>query len=137
SARLGRFNLRARLIKSGARHRGWPGRSFGSGASHRGVSRPATRPGLEEFEIVNDYLQLRPFLVVFTGPLIKLEMTFNEVLLAFAEILLDHVRQLATGLAVEGFHVNKHGFVVPLARLLILALVVDREAEGRDLASRG
>src|SRR6266481_7087119 len=64
-------------------------------------------------------------------------MTFDEVLLAFAEILLDHVCQLATGLAVEGFHVDKHGFVVPLARLLILALVVDREAEGRDLASRG
>src|SRR5262249_53626908 len=76
-------------------------------------------------------------LVVFAGPLIKFQMAFDEVLLTFAKILLDHVSQLSAGLAVKGLHVDKHGVILPLAGLRILPLIVNREAERGHLASGG
>ena len=64
-------------------------------------------------------------------------MPFDEGLITLVQVLLHEVGRLAELAAIERFDIEEDRFVFPLAGLLVLLAVVDREAELRDLAAVG
>lgn len=90
----------------------------------------------KELEVIDNHLEFAAVRAVFGLPLVKLQVPFDEHLRALVQILLDDVGLLAALTAIERLDVEENGLVFPLSRLLILAAIVDREAELRDLSAR-
>ena len=68
-------------------------------------------------------------------PLLKNQVALQVDLISLMQKLLDVVRKLSAGLAVERFHIDEDWLVFPFARCLILFAVIDREAKASELPS--
>src|SRR5262249_48111306 len=106
-------------------------------STHSGIT-AGVSAWLQELQIIEHDLELRPFLPIRTSPLIQLQMAFQERLLALTKVLLHQVGKLASspsGTATSRY-INKDRLIFPLGSLRIFSPVIYREPEISDFSAR-